>query len=136
MRPTPYLFVYGSLRSSATGALGRRERQRLQREATSLGAATLRGRLYDLGRYPGAVPGSDPTELVHGEVYRLHDAAASLPWLDAYEGYDPQQPTAGEYQRQELRVTLAAGSEQRAWTYVYQRDCAQLPQLPDGCWRG
>ena len=68
-----HLFVYGTLMSAAKSRLGRGERARLFREGRSLGAAFARGRLYDLGRYPGMTDPHGPRELVHGEVVRLDD---------------------------------------------------------------
>ena len=82
----PDLFVYGTLMPHATTAYGRDMRARLGREARLMGAATVCARLYDLGQYPGLVPSTDPSDVVHGVVLRLTDSEASLPWLDAYEG--------------------------------------------------
>ena len=73
-----HLFVYGTLMSAAKSRLGRGERARLFREGRSLGAAFARGRLYDLGRYPGMTDPHGPRELVHGEVVRLDDPSRSF----------------------------------------------------------
>ena len=55
---TRYLFVYGTLMSGAGSALGKAQRLRLARESDSLGPASIaHARLYDLGRYPGAIVG-------------------------------------------------------------------------------
>ena len=54
-----YLFVYGTLMSGATTALGTEQRLRLAGESDSLGPASLpKAHLYDLGQYPGAVLGA------------------------------------------------------------------------------
>ena len=47
-----FLFVYGTLMGSAASGYGRDMRERLHRESRSYGAATMQGRLYDLGSYP------------------------------------------------------------------------------------
>ena len=100
LEPQPQnLFVYGTLMSTATGALGRDMRLRLRREARLLGAATMPGRLYDLGRYPGLVAATETADVVHGEVLALVDPAATLPWLDDYEGVGSDAAAAGEYRQ-------------------------------------
>jgi gamma-glutamylcyclotransferase (GGCT)/AIG2-like uncharacterized protein YtfP len=131
---TSHLFVYGTLMSAATGPLGRAERRRLQRQGESLGPATTTGRLYDLGRYPGLVASEDADHIVHGEVYALHDPAASLRWLDAYEGIVPGDRNSNDYRRSTRQVRLADGAELTAWVYLYARDPAQARLLSDGRW--
>src|SRR5688572_28349392 len=76
----PHLFVYGTLLSTA----GHPKGARLQREAGLIGAASMPGRLYRIKHYPGLVEGTDPNELVHGEVYALNNPTSALTWLDAY----------------------------------------------------
>ncbi len=121
---TPYLFVYGTLMSTATGFLGQTQRARLAGESEPVGAAFVGGRLYDLGRYPGlVVAGAAPVagklagvqhgpcagmrNVVYGEVVKLIDARASLRWLDAYEGVYGDGGRAGdEYLRRPAEVWL------------------------------
>ena len=129
---TPYLFVYGTLMSSATAALGQAQRARLLREGRSLGPATAAGRLYDFGRYPGLAESSGAGDIVHGEVYVLNDAAKSLPWLDAYEDIAPDRP--GQYVRVERSVRLATGETLTAWMYLLQRGAAHARRVPSGRW--
>jgi len=131
-----HLFVYGTLMTAAASApLGKTMRARLRREAASLGAATMPGRLHDLGRYPGLVESPDPAERVHGEVFRLADPASTLAWLDAYEGARPGDP-ASEYERALRTARLAFGGDDvTAWVYLYRGDLARAPHLIDGRWQ-
>jgi gamma-glutamylcyclotransferase (GGCT)/AIG2-like uncharacterized protein YtfP len=126
----PYLFVYGSLMSAAGHAMG----TRLRAEARLVGPATMQGRLYRVGWYPGAVESAEPGQRMHGEVYALDDSAKSLAWLDDYEGIVPGDQQAGEYRRLERGVRLATGEELIAWVYLYQKDVAGLAPVPDGRW--
>lgn len=87
----------------------------------------LRGRLYDLGDYPGLTPGDG---LVHGEMYRIIDPAA-LPRLDRFEAYDPSDPAGSEYLR--IRAPLADGPE-RAWVYYFNRPAQGLALIESGSW--
>ena len=131
---THHLFVSGTLMSAAAGRLGRAERERLQRQSDSLGAATVCGRLHDLGSYPGLVASDDAADVVHGEVFALRDATASLRWLDAYEGLIAGNHDSNEYQRAVRPVRLASGSELTAWVYLYARGPATARVLADGRW--
>lgn len=63
-----------------------------------LGRGTVKGRLFDLGRYPGLVPGS---EEVWGEVYEVD--APLTETLDGIEGYDPVRDE-GPYLRRPVQV--------------------------------
>jgi len=126
-----YLFVYGSLMSTARHRMG----ARLHREARRVGAATVQGRLYRVSWYPGAVDSTDPTQRVHGEVWALDDPKRALAWLDAYEGIAPGRGESGEYRRLERPVRLATGAEMPAWVYLYQKDVRGLPMISDGRWR-
>jgi len=65
----PHLFVYGTLLSSAGHPMG----ARLGREARLIGEASIEGRLYSLGRYPGLVDVVDRESRVHGEVFVLKE---------------------------------------------------------------
>jgi gamma-glutamylcyclotransferase (GGCT)/AIG2-like uncharacterized protein YtfP len=129
-----HLFVYGTLMSTATGALGKGMRERLQREARLLGPATIRGRLYDLGRYPALVDSDGPAELVYGEVFALHAPHTSLAWLDRYEGIVPGRHGLNEYERVERPVRLESGQEFTAWVYLYRKSIAGARRIPAGRW--
>lgn len=132
---TDLLFVYGTLMSTSGGELGRDMRARLAREASVIGPATINARLFDLGRYPGLVEAGSTDSIVHGELIQLHAAAATLAWLDIYEGIEPGHERLGEYERVSRTVALANGSLQSAWVYLYRADVARARPVPDGRWR-
>jgi gamma-glutamylcyclotransferase (GGCT)/AIG2-like uncharacterized protein YtfP len=132
---TPHLFVYGTLMSTATAALGRAERARLAAEARTLGPAIMTGaRLYDLGRYPGLAETGDATDTVHGEALTLADPPRTLAWLDDYEGFIPGDYNLSEYARLERRIRLPGGAELAAWVYIFRRDVAALRPISGGRW--
>jgi len=132
-----HLFVYGTLLAGA----GHPMAARLQREARVLGPATMRGRLYSLGRYPGLVETrvalltGEPQCRVHGEVYALNAPAATLRWLDAYEGIVPHRPDLSPYERVKRPVRVDAGGELDAWVYLYRRSVRALPEVEGGRWQ-
>jgi gamma-glutamylcyclotransferase (GGCT)/AIG2-like uncharacterized protein YtfP len=129
-----HLFVYGTLMSTAPGVFGKAMRERLQREAQLVGPAAIHGRLYDLGRYPALVDSEDPADLVHGEVFVLHEPSKSLAWLDKYEGIIPGQHGHSEYQRVERPVQLASGERITAWVYLYRKSIARARRIASGRW--
>ena len=57
-----HLFVYGTLRSDAGGAV----HARLMRGARLVARAFIRGRLYDAGPYPAAAESDDPADRIAG----------------------------------------------------------------------
>jgi gamma-glutamylcyclotransferase (GGCT)/AIG2-like uncharacterized protein YtfP len=95
----------------------------LARGATAVGEGTVRGRLLDLGRYPGLVPGGGR---VLGEVYRLDDVEL-LPVLDREEGYN--------FVRRRASVTLVGGRRVRAWIYRYRGPRERATPIHDGNYR-
>lgn len=134
-----FLFVYGTLMGGLDCAMGREQRVHLAGSARSFGAGIVQGRLYDLGHYPGLVTSDDPGEQVAGEVLRLTDAAATLGWLDAYEGIgaaggDGVTAQADEYVRILMPVRLEGGTLVSAWVYLYRGDVAGKRHLANGRW--
>jgi gamma-glutamylcyclotransferase (GGCT)/AIG2-like uncharacterized protein YtfP len=115
-----HLFVYGTLRSAFQNEYARL----LAAGGTLLGGARIHGRIYDIGRYPGLLLSSAPQEWVTGEVYRLHDAGATLEILDRYEG--------DEFTRVNGGVVLDTGEQLPAWVYVYNRPVAEERRILSG----
>lgn len=107
------VFVYGTLRRGQANDINR-----LQPAPRYLGPARLRGTLYDLGPYPGAVLGG--AGWVQGEVY-----LASPPLerqLDVIEEVAPVP--SGEYRRREVEVEVA-GQPLRCLVYELEPRRAQ-----------
>lgn len=127
--PSTDLFVYGTLRQSAF-----HPGHPLLFPADFLSPARVRGRLYDLGAYPGAVFTDGAGCEIHGEVYRLRDPPAILARLDAYEGCTDADPAPHEYRRVQISVRLEAGEVLSAWAYEYHRAVDELPLISSGDW--
>jgi len=96
----------------------------LEARATHLGGGTVKGRLFDLGAYPGAVP--DPHGTVTGEVYEVGEPGL-LKALDSAEG--PQ------YHRGEVNVRVAGGREVTAFIYWYAGPLDRGVVIPGGDYR-
>lgn len=124
------LFVYGTLRDDPANEMF----QVLARNAEVLGEATVTGRLYDLGEYPGLVLSSERTDRVKGELYRLNEATAgnTLSVLDDFEGMGPSDPPPHEYRRSLVTAYLTDGRSMTAWAYILDRPATSLPRIMSG----
>jgi gamma-glutamylcyclotransferase (GGCT)/AIG2-like uncharacterized protein YtfP len=118
-----HLFIYGTLHP--TRAPG--EIADVVQRMTSEGRGTIRGRLYDLGEYPGVVLDDTTKERVPGEVFTLPSESNALARLDDYEEYHPQHPESSLFRRIETTVTLQNGGQRVCWVYVYNRPLAHKP---------
>ena len=96
--PDRHVFVYGTLRQG-----GRNDINRLTPAPVLLGPASLAGRLYTLGWYPGLRLGGPDAIDVAGEVYRI------TPELEArLDEIEEIQPGPGsEYFKRQVPVRVA-----------------------------
>jgi gamma-glutamylcyclotransferase (GGCT)/AIG2-like uncharacterized protein YtfP len=121
------VFVYGTLRR------GYALHEHLD-EGTSrfLGRGRIRGELYDLGEYPGAIPGEAPGQEITGELYQLDDPERQLPDLDELEEFDPAKPEQSLFIRRLTDVELDNGTRVRAWVYFLPRRPAKARLIAGG----
>jgi len=112
------LFTYGTLMR------GFRLHRLLTGRAEFLTRGQVRGRILDLGSYPGAVP--DAAGTLHGEVYRVVDPTL---WavLDSAEG--PQ------YHRRGVTVRSEDGRALAASVYWYIGPLDRGGPIPGGDYR-
>ncbi len=127
-KTTPYLFVYGTLMSQSKHPMA----VRLRQCAKLIGPATIAGRLYDLGEYPGATLSANMRDKIHGEVFRLTAPSQILPILDRYEGATPHHPQPYLYSREITEARLANGQRLPAWVYIMIRAHAKLKPIANG----
>lgn len=148
--PMAYLFVYGTLMpghapTCVADLVGR---------FVPVGRATVGGRLYDLGDYPGLILGeanpraaSDMTlrtgrdvvgvrQTVAGVLVEVPDDVTLLRRLDAYEGFDPTAPSQSLFRRVATVAELADGRTINCQTYVYNGTPAADRRVTGGDWLG
>jgi gamma-glutamylcyclotransferase (GGCT)/AIG2-like uncharacterized protein YtfP len=115
------LFVYGTLRRGGSRSLAAGFPS-----ALFVSDATLRGRLYDLGAYPGVVVDA-AAGAVLGELYEV--STGVLDALDDYEGCDD-----GFYAR--MRAEVDAGGDRIAcWVYALNPERYRLDApIDSGDW--
>lgn len=123
-----YLFVYGTLmRGFPRHAL-------LEGVARYVGEGDIRGRLYDLGEYPGAVPSGEGA--VHGEVYELVRPEEALALLDKIEGYVPRDVKGSLFLREAATAELAVGTRVEVWVYFYNQGRTGASLVRSGRYQG
>ncbi|MEK9648253.1 MAG: gamma-glutamylcyclotransferase family protein [Gammaproteobacteria bacterium] len=111
-----YLFVYGTLRSDAFSAS---HRQLITTDFSLVSPATMRGKLYAIGDYPGMVEAQEATDIVTGEVYSFDKGHNTLALIDDYEGCGPKSTKPHLYTRMRKKAHLRDGSSVGAWMYQY-----------------
>ena len=80
---------------------------------------SLRGVLYDLGEYPGAVFDTTTDKRVDGTIFELPEDPQVLEALDRYEGYEPTPHATNLFVRKLQRVDLTTGDTIECWAYEY-----------------
>jgi gamma-glutamylcyclotransferase (GGCT)/AIG2-like uncharacterized protein YtfP len=115
---TDLLFTYGTLMR------GFHLHRLLDGRAQFLERGQVRGRIIDLGSYPGALP--EPGGTLHGEIYRVVDPAL---WaaLDSAEG--------AQYHRREVTVRSEDGRDLAAGVYWYVGPLDRGVPIPGGDYR-
>jgi len=117
------LATYGTLLRASGGV----ERLGVADRVSFVTTCRFTGELYDLGRFPGAVPGEGP---VHGELFRIHDPSA---WavIDRYEGYDSAREDSSLFVR---RQSSLEAPDRTAWVYWFTGDPTGQPRVSSGDW--
>lgn len=110
------LFVYGTLRRGFS-----RHKFVEAAHACFVARGTVKGLLLDLGPFPGAVPSTQESDRVIGEVYRLPNPARALKLLDSIEAFGPVSPATSLFRRAPVEVTLENQSTVEAWVYWLNR---------------
>jgi gamma-glutamylcyclotransferase (GGCT)/AIG2-like uncharacterized protein YtfP len=123
-----YLFAYGTLKAGHAPPEIADAVEMLQ----YVGKAKVRGILFDLGEYPGAV--LDPTSAneISGEVFRFPEGATVLERLDEYEGFDPASPDQSLFIRVLQSIALDSGEIMQCWIYIYNRNPGPAPIIAHG----
>lgn len=124
------LFIfYGLLKQGAAGAPAHLD---FPRHGEFLGPCRFRGRMHDLGGYPGVVPGDGTC---HGVLYRL-DAARLARQMDEFEDIRPDDPKGSLYRREKTDILEESGQPAgtQAWVYIYNQKADGYPVLEDGNW--
>ena len=128
-KPVYHLFVYGSLRSGFRSPAY----EYISGYFNFIGDAKVKGKLFDMGSYPAAVPSDDDAYII-GELYSIRDETEfswAIGQLDDYEGVNVESDEVQLYRR-ELTEIVAAGNRMPAWIYWYNGDVNGKPAITSG----
>ena len=123
------LFVYGSLRSGFKHPAY----EYISRYFRLISEATVKGKLYDMGSYPAAIPTKEECFII-GELYQLKNEK-EFDWafeqLDDYEGVHAEDNEQSLYIRQQETV-FVQGTTTTAWMYWYNAPIDDQPIIASG----
>ena len=123
------LFVYGSLRRGFHSTAY----EYISRFFSFIAEAKVKGKLFDMGEYPAAVPTTENI-FITGELYTIkqeNEFSWAIGQLDDYEGLNVE---AGEVQlyRRELTEVYFDNKITHAWIYWYNADVKGRPLIDSG----
>jgi gamma-glutamylcyclotransferase (GGCT)/AIG2-like uncharacterized protein YtfP len=120
------LFIYGTLLSDDNeyGAY-------LKSNSSFYAPGKLKGKLFDIGDYPGAVLSADTDHYIYGNILKIEEFEKVLPVIDDYEGIGPEQPQPNEFIR--FLAEIETGEELiTCWIYLYNLPVTRFPQIESG----
>lgn len=123
------LFVYGSLRSGFRNPVY----NYLTKYFHLLGEAVVKGKLYDTGNFPVAIPSNDD-KFISGELYAINDPQEfswAIGQLDDYEGLNAEEGEQPMYRREAV-LAYQNGQPVTAWIYWFNGNVTGLPEIESG----
>ena len=123
------VFVYGSLRSG----FHHPAYQYISRYFTLISPARVKGKLYDMGEYPAAIP-TEGEHYIIGELYRIKNQdefSWAMAQLDDYEGLNTENNEPALYRREES-VVYTGNHTTKAWIYWYNGAISHKPVIESG----
>ncbi|MBS1577054.1 MAG: gamma-glutamylcyclotransferase [Bacteroidetes bacterium] len=124
-----HLFVYGSLMSGFKSPAY----EYMSRYFDLVAPAKIRGRLYDMGEYPAAIPAKDDI-FIKGELYIIKNEpefSYAIGQLDDYEGTKPE-PGEQQLYRRDLVEVIHGNEITWAWVYWYNGEISGRPVVASG----
>jgi gamma-glutamylcyclotransferase (GGCT)/AIG2-like uncharacterized protein YtfP len=123
------LFVYGSLRSGFHNPAY----QYLSQYFNLMGEGVVKGKLFDKGGYPVAIPTSEE-KFITGELYAINFPAEfpyAIGQIDDYEGLHVEAGETPLYKRE--MVTVFQNNQQHtAWIYWFNGTVDSLAEIASG----
>lgn len=122
-------FVYGTLKEG-----GRFDGSHFAKLRSKVQKASLPGAIYNLGSFPTIK--LDGKGMVMGEVHtfpkeHIDDIKRSF---DRIEGYNPDAPTKGLYNRHIIEASLEDGEKVKAFVYEYNGSVDEDSKIESGVW--
>jgi len=128
-QPICRIFVYGSLRKGFLHPAY----EYISRYFTLVSEAKVKGKSYDMGTYPVAVPTDEELFLI-GELYSINhpdEFAWAMAQLDDYEGLNTENDETPLFRREHITVHLPDRTEQ-AWVYWFNGEINESKLIKSG----
>jgi gamma-glutamylcyclotransferase (GGCT)/AIG2-like uncharacterized protein YtfP len=97
---------------------------------------TVHTKLFDLGEFPGAIPASEQSGRVLGEIYRLPNPGRVLRLLDQIEAFGPVSPSTSLFRRALAEATLENRATVQASVYWSNRWRGPRRRIASGSFAG
>jgi gamma-glutamylcyclotransferase (GGCT)/AIG2-like uncharacterized protein YtfP len=120
------LFVYGTLLIDDNKFAAY-----LRSNASFYNTGTIKGKLYDVGTYPGLIISNNHDYLIAGTIYQLNNAEKVLKYLDPYEGFGNEQEQPNLFIRESLPIETSDGAI-NCWVYLYNLSIDGLHLITPG----
>lgn len=91
----------------------------------------LRGEMYDIGEYPGAVLLNEGDKYIYGTILQIDNPVEVLAVIDLYEGFGDDQPQPNEFIRVLTKAETEAGALE-CWIYIYNLPLNSLTVIKGG----
>ena len=91
----------------------------------------MKGHLYDLGSYPGAVADATGKEYIFGSVLKADNIHDLLQVIDDYEGFGENQDQPNEFVRRVGEIETDSGV-MNCWVYLYNLPVWDYPRIMSG----
>lgn len=127
------IFVYGTLRKGRIESVMPEIAPYLKLKSKGY----VKGRLFNAGEYPAALPQKSGNKKVYGEVLEVSPQKLNyvLNTLDEYEEVDLKNPSSSLFVRELTNVIAANGEKIPAWIYWYNKDVKKMKEIKDGIYR-
>ncbi len=102
----------------------------LKRNAIFIDEGFAKGKLYNIGEYPGAILDNKGYQ-VKGKIYQLNNIETNLQVLDDYEGYGDDQLQPNLFIRRLLKIKTQNG-HLKCWIYLYNLPINGLIEITSG----
>ena len=120
------LFIYGTLLKEDNEYAGY-----LKNNSTFYSKGRLKGKLYDIGEYPGAILSDDDDTCLYGNIVKMIEPDRVLPVINDYEGFGVDQSYPNEFIRVLGNIETGIGIV-TCWIYLYNLPITGLAVVKDG----
>ncbi|SEN52076.1 Uncharacterized conserved protein YtfP, gamma-glutamylcyclotransferase (GGCT)/AIG2-like family [Mucilaginibacter gossypiicola] len=121
-----FLFVYGTLLQP-----GNQFADYLSKHCKFISEGKIKGRLYDIGDYPGAVIDDREERYIYGRIFMMDDPETILKIVDDYEGIGDVYHHPQEYTREQVNI-LTIDNNINCWMYLYNLSVSNCRQIISG----